>query len=135
MIFFFDANISQYAAHMLGHFDRKNEMRASIDYFKEGTADTEWIPVVASWSNNPVAVCGDGRILRNRVQKQLLKDHELRFVFLASGWTKQTWEVIAWKIVKVWPNIVRSIKQARHPMVWEVTINLKIQPIGRISGL
>lgn len=72
MIFFADENISQYAARMLDIFDRKHQVRPFLDHFKEGTPDLEWIPTVASWEGGVVAVCGDGRILRNNVEKQVL---------------------------------------------------------------
>ena len=120
---------------MLNNFDRDNEIRASLDYFDEGTKDEEWMRVVASWDSSSVAVCGDGRILRNKVEKKVLKECGLMFVYLASGWTNLVWVQFAWKIVKVWPDIVKNVKQVRYPMVFEVTPRLKIQSRGRISTL
>lgn len=58
------------------------------------------------------------------------------FVLLASGWTNLEWRDIAWKIVKVWPDVIRNVEQARYPMVFEVTVGtLKIRPMGRVSSL
>lgn len=138
MIFFTDENISKKAAQMLAIFEPKHEVRACKDYFDEGTPDTEWMPAIASWNGGQptVAVCGDGRILKNRVEKRVLKECKLMFVYLAPGWTNLQWPVFAWKIIKVWPDIVRNVKQARYPMVFEVAASsLKIQSGGRISNL
>ena len=135
MIFFFDENISPYAAYMLSHFDREHQMRASIDSFERGTPDTTWMPIVASWDGDPVVVSGDGRILRNRAERQVLKECGRMFVYLAAGWTKLPWEEFAWRIVRVWPDVTNSVKEARYPMVFEVSGGLKVQPIGRIDKL
>ncbi|MBN2020637.1 MAG: hypothetical protein JW749_10490 [Sedimentisphaerales bacterium] len=133
MIFFFDECISEYAARMLGSFDRRNEMRASIDNFDKGTPDEEWLPKVSSWGDRTVVVSGDARILRNQVQRQVLKECKIAFVYLAPGWTKLPWEEYAWRIVKVWPDIVKNVEQAPYPSVFEVSLGLKVQPEGRIK--
>lgn len=138
MIFFTDENISKNAAYMLTIFERKHKIRAHCDYFEPGTPDPEWLKVLASWneSETTVVVCGDGRILRNKVQKRILKECGLMFVYLAPGWTTIEWEDFAWKIIKVWPNIVKNVEEATYPMVFEVTVgSLKIQTRGRISNL
>jgi len=138
VIFFTDENISKRAAYMLDSFERQHQVRAYLDYFDRGVPDTDWIPVVASWNENDttVAICGDGRILKNKVEKQVLKEYNLMFVYLAPGWTNIEWSVFGWKIVKVWPNIVKNVEQASYAMVFEVAVgNLKIQTRGRISNL
>jgi len=59
---------------MLTIFERKNGIRVHCDYFEPRTPDPEWLKVVASWneSETTVVVCGDGRILKNKVQKRVL---------------------------------------------------------------
>jgi len=64
-----------------------------------------------------------------------LKECNLMFVCLAPGWPRLPWDDYAWKIVKVWPDIVKNVAQARYPMVFEVTVGLKILIIGQISKL
>jgi hypothetical protein len=133
--FFTDENISEYLARMLESFDRKNEIRAHADYFKKGTPDAEWMREVAGWGSDIVAVCGDGRILKNAAERKVLKECNLMFVHLASGWTCLPWEEIAWKFIKAWPSIVKEVCQANHPMLFEVSVNGKISSKGRISSL
>lgn len=135
MIFFLDENISEYLARMLGQFDRQNQIRAHIDYFKKGTPDVEWIPAVAGWGKDTVIVGGDGRILKNKAERVVLKECNMTFVLLASGWSNFDWNNLAWKMVKVWPEIVKNVAQARFPMLFDVSTNLKVQSMGRISSL
>jgi len=138
VILFTDENISKNAAYMLGYVEPQHQVRAFVDYFKSGTPDTVWMREVALWNEDEttVIVCGDGRILKNRVEKQVLKECGLMFVLLASGWTNLEWRDFAWKIVKVWPDVIKNVEQARYPMVFEVMAGtLKIHPRGRISAL
>ena len=140
VIFFTDENISKYAAYMLSQFEHKRgiQVRPFDDYFKKGTPDTEWMTKIASWDNEHpgVAVCGDGRILTNKVEKRVLKESGLMFVLLSRGWTTLKWHDFAWKIIKVWPDIVTNVEQARYPMVFEVAVGgLKVRGLGRISSL
>ncbi len=93
MIFFFDENIIEHVARILAAFDREHEMRHAVDHFERGTPDTEWIPAVALWKGDPVAVCADGRILRNKVERKVLKDSGLMFVYTwhPAGQTRRGW--------------------------------------------
>ena len=135
MIYFFDENISEYAARMLSLFDRKNTMRPSIDHFPKGTPDLEWIPAVASWDSTVTAICGDPRILRNKAERKILRDCGLMFVYLAPGWTNLAWNELAWKIVKVWPYIAKAVEQSAYPMVFEVTVGMKVQAVRKTRDL
>lgn len=135
VIFFADENISEYLARMLDIFDRKNEIRAHADYFDKGTPDAEWMQKVASWSKDVVAICGDGRILKNKAERKVLKECNLMFVHLASGWTRLPWEEQVWKLIKAWPNIREQVSCARFPMLFGVSVNGKVGSRGRISSL
>ena len=121
---------------MLDNFELEHQVRALLDYFDQGTPDIGWMKEIASWDDVTVAVCGDGRILRNKVEKQVLRECGLMFVYLGSGWTNLPWPTFAWKIVKAWPDIKKNVEQARYPMVFEVAVGgLKIRASGRISNL
>lgn len=136
MIFFADENIPKNAAHMLNLFEQHHQVRAYLDFFDGGVPDTEWMREIASWDDTTVAICADGRILKNKVEKHVLRECGLMFVYLASGWTHLKWQVYGWKIIKAWPDIVTNVEQARYPMVFEVAVGqLKIQSLGRISDL
>lgn len=144
MIFYTDENISKYAAYMLRIFEQRRQSQAHhqiiahLDKFKQGIPDIEWMKEIASWNDNSttVAVCGDGRILKNKAEKQVLKECNLMFVYLAPGWTNLQWPEFAWKIIKIWPDIVRNVEQANCPMLFEVASrSLKIKTMGHINSL
>ena len=138
MIFFIDENIPIRASQILGIFELKHQVRACTDWFEPGTSDSEWIREVISWDKNetPTVISGDGRILKNEVEKQILKECNLMFVYMSPGWTHLEWPDYAWKIVKAWPHIIKNVEQARFPMIFQVSVgNLQIQTIGRISSL
>lgn len=123
---------------MLALFEEKHQIRAYLDYFSPGTPDTEWMPKVASWDENDstIVISGDGRILRNEVEKQVLKECKLMYVYLSPGWTHVKWSDYAWKIIKAWPGIIKNVEQARFPMLFQVGVaNLQIQTFGLISKL
>jgi len=135
MIFLCDENFPRRAAYILDQFDSKHEVRAFLDYFEKGTSDTDWMPVAASWNGKPVAIGGDGRILKNKAERRVLKECGLLFVLLSPGWTHLKWDVFVHKIVGTWPDIVRNVEQARYPMLFEVSIGGKVRVLGLISGL
>ncbi len=121
---------------MLEIFDQANEIRAHADFFEQGTPDTEWIASIGKWSEKPVIIAGDGRILRNPAEQQILKSCNVMFVFLASGWTNLGWDDWAWKLIKVWPDIVRNTSKVLHPTVFKVGVsNLKVQQKFRTSEI
>ena len=136
MIFFTDENVSHQAARLLEAFDPSHEIRAHKDRFVPGTPDVEWIREVADDEPKPIFVAGDGRILRNKVERRVLRECDLNFVVLAKGWTNLPWNDFAWKIVKAWPKIVDDVGKARRPSVLEVSCStLKVKLIGRTASL
>ena len=136
MIFVADENFTVLGVRLLEAFDQQNEIRHLTDSFPKGTPDTTWIPSVAEWDLKPTVIGGDGRILRNKAERAALRQADLSFVYLTSGWTNLAWPVLAWKIVKVWPDVVRNVKTARRPTVYEVGPgSLKVKRIGDTARL
>ena len=136
MIFLADENFIVHAVRLLEVFDQENEIRHLTDHFSKGTPDTTWLNSVARWDPKPTVIGGDGRIIRNRVERAALRTADLSFIYLASGWTNLEWAVFAWKIVKVWPDIVRNVETARRPTVFEVKPgSLKVERIGETAKL
>ncbi len=107
---------------MLEIFDLEHEVRHLLDAFERGTADTVWLRQIAEWEPKPIIIGGDGRILRNKAERRVLRHAELSFVFLAGGWSNLPWETQAWKIIRVWPDIVRNVAAVRFPTVFEVSV-------------
>ena len=108
--FFTDECFMRKANALLEAFDPENPIRALLDHFAPGTPDIEWIPAIAAWVPKPVIVCGDARILRNKVERAVLNEAGLTFICLAPGWTNLPWPTFAWKIIKVWPDVVEEVR-------------------------
>jgi hypothetical protein len=86
---------------MLSYFEQAHEVRAHEDHFDKGASDSDWLQVVATGDETTIVISGDGRILKNKVEKRMLKECGLMFVCLAPGWTHTVWRDYGWKIIKV----------------------------------
>lgn len=126
MIFILDENLSDRMARILDAFDQSHTVNHLNDFVQKGTADTCWLDLIASWDEIPVVVAGDGRILKNPAEAERIRNHEIMFVYLASGWTNLPWNDQCWKIVKAWPEISSQVARARTRSVFEVTVGEKV---------
>jgi len=134
--FFADANIPPKAVKLLNVFDPKHEGEALTSSFDQGTADPDWMRDIAKRNPKPFVLCGDGRILTNEVERQVLRDCDLMFVCLTRGWTNLPWNTFAWKIIKVWPVIVSTVGKARRPSIFRVCVQtLKVERTGLVADL
>jgi hypothetical protein len=122
MHFFIDRNVPVALARMLGHYDRAHTVIYHDDRFEKTTPDTEWLPTVASWSPVPVIVSGDGRILRNPAELQVLRGLPLTFFLFAGSWFDLKWSEFAWKAIKVWPEVVASAAP-RRPSIFRIPVS------------
>ena len=130
-----DENFTPKMAQLLSAFDRTYTITPLTDHFARSTPDVDWMRGLSTWDPAPAVLCGDGRILRNRVERTVLKEADLMFVYLASGWTNIPWPVQAWKIIKVWPDIIKEVSRSRDPSLIEITVKLKVDNKGPISRL
>ena len=136
MIFLADENISTRLSRILDIFDTKYEYRSLTDYFEAGTKDVVWIREVAEWDPNPIILSGDERILRNKVERKVLKDSNLSCVFLSGSLLNLSWNDLVWKMLKVWPNVVRDVSKVRNPTVFVIKgRDLKVELIHATAKL
>lgn len=134
--FFADESIPINLVRMLTIFDRKNKIRGLQHSFPRGTPDTRWIRAIASWNPKPVIICGDGRITRNPVERAVLKEAGLTFVSFSESWMNLRWEVQAWKMIKVWPDVVRAVSKLKKPTIFRVAVtSLKVKEVGPIAQI
>ena len=87
-LFIGDENFPEPLVRMLDVFDHTNDVRHLTDYFDRGTDDVDWLKDLGQKDISPVIVSGDGKILRNAVETAQLRDANILFVMLASGWTR-----------------------------------------------
>jgi len=122
MHFFIDRNVPVALARMLSHYDRAHTVIYHDDRFEKSTPDTEWLPAVARWDPVPAVISGDGRILRNPAELQVLRSLPLTFFLFADGWAGMPWRDRAWKAIKVWPEIVAAASP-RRPSIFRVPVS------------
>lgn len=91
---------------------------------------------IAKWETKPIVISGDGRILRNAVERQVLRECDLMFVHFAQSWTNIPWPEQAWKGIRVWPHIVKNVEKIRKPTVFEVNVtSSKVKRVSLVSEL
>lgn len=122
MLFLFDRNLPEKLARMLGQYDRQHDVSWLDDKFPQSTPDVDWLTGAAAWPSPPVIVSGDGRILTNEAEAQVLGGLPLTFFHFVPAWLHLPWEEMAWKSVRVWPEIVRNAQPLR-PTVFEVPVS------------
>jgi hypothetical protein len=134
MRFFFDRNMSKVLARLIDVFDRSNTIQALDDdgRFAKNTPDVEWIRILAADGSEDapawVIISFDGRILKSKAELSALREAKLTFFCLSNQWMSMKFEEQAWRLVKVWPDIVENAKSTR-PQIFEVSgsAGMKIQ--------
>ena len=135
MDFFVDRNLPEKLARMLGQYDRNHNVFHLDDRFDKTTPDTEWLLGIAEWDPIPIVISGDGRILKNPAELQVLSDLPITFFLFAPAWANMAWPEQAWKTIKVWPEIVKNA-QTTKPTIYQVPIGAtKVDRIGLTSNL
>lgn len=122
MNFFFDRNIAKQFARMIDAFDSENTIRPHDDMFDHKTTDIVWMESLGSDDNQWFVLSGDTRILRCEKELLALRSSDITFFALARGWMNQKLEIQAWKLVKIWPDIVAEAKRTRVPSIFEIPI-------------
>lgn len=89
MKFFFDRCMSVRIARMMDAYDALHQVRHLDDdvRFQPETPDTEWIATLAADDPTWIVLSGDGRILRNKVERATLQTAGLTFFCMATPWT------------------------------------------------
>jgi hypothetical protein len=135
MDFFIDRNVPVALARMLGHYDRNHTVIYHDDRFEKTTPDTEWMAAIAEYPSIPVVISGDGRILKNPAERQVLQGLPLTFFFLASGWPNLKWAEYAWKAIKIWPQVIQAASPPR-PTVYQIPISAqKVEFVSQTASL
>jgi len=122
MTFFFDANMSPKAARLLKAFGFRHQVISHFDKFPHNVNDNTWITEVSAWRPKPIIVSGDGRILTNPAERQVLDDVGLRFLLLTGKWLRLSWDEQAWRLVKIWPSVCKQFHESQHPKHLRVTL-------------
>ena len=130
--FFFDRCCPVKLAAVIQAFEDDHIIRyySEDTRFQEDTDDTVWLKALGEDNLGWVVVSMDARILKRPHEKQALLQAELPYFLLGSAWMQMPMHDKCWKLLKVWPEIVRTAKETRH-RIYEVKAgsSLKIEPI------
>jgi hypothetical protein len=112
MRFFFDRSAAIGLAKMVRAIDEKKFLIVHHDEdtrFGPKTADIEWMETLGRDGDPPwIVISGDGRILKNKVERQILTEANLIFFCLDDPWVMWPLYESAWRFMKVWPKIVEE---------------------------
>ncbi len=115
MRFFFDRCFPIRVARKIGAYEISHTIRHHDDdsRFEPTTKDVEWITALGRDDPVWIVISGDGRILRNRAERQVLLETALIFFCMARTWLHTPAPEYAWKFVKVWPEVVESAAHSK----------------------
>ena len=136
MNFFFDANVPIAVARALRELVKSQgiEIEHCDEVFPKATPDETWIRDMAARDPRPACLFGDGRILTNPAQAQVLAESGLTCFVLASRWPNLPQMVQMQKFCAVWPSIVDSARP-RQPTIYKVTVNAKVERLHLTANL
>ena len=127
MIFFLDENFIPKVGLILRAYEDRNQIFLFTDKFQKGTPDVNWIQNAGTWQPKPIIVGGDGRILRNDVERRILRESGCAYLYLSPGWTNTPVHPYAWKMLKFWPDVINHLHDLNRQAVVELSTNGKLR--------
>jgi hypothetical protein len=129
--FFFDRCCPPKLASVVRAFDDDHEIRhfSEDSRFPDDADDVVWIPQLAKDNSGWVIVSMDAKILKRPHERQALINSGLPFFLLGSSWMAMPMHDKCWKLLKIWPDVVRTALESRH-LIFEIMggSSLKIEP-------
>ncbi len=129
MTFLFDNNISYKIAKALHILvEPEHEVIHLRDRFRESTPDIDWLSKIRKW--DCVVITGDYKIGKNPAQRKALSKSGKTTFFLKKGWMNQNKYLISSKMIKIFPDIVRAVKESKSQSFFGVTKDGKIERLN-----
>jgi hypothetical protein len=126
----FDNNLPPKLAVTLNYLEGDDGM--VVEHIKEkfssDTPDIEWINKLAK-EGGWFVITKDNQIRKKPHERQVWKESHIPVVFLQKSWINYDFWGIAWRFVKYWPDLKRSISQNKKIVSFELTVNGKITVI------
>jgi len=139
VIFFFDRNLGVRLARMLNQFDVNHTIRHLDDdgRFDQRTQDVELVETLASENPKPVFLTADTKMRKkNPEERRALAQSGLTVVFFRKRWHDLSFNDQAWKLLRIWPRVVKETEICRRPTTFEITPRAnKVQWIGFTEDL
>lgn len=137
MNFFFDENLSPELTRAIGILHRKfptdDVIFALRDLYPLGTDDVVWIPGLGQRGGLWTVVTKDQ--MDKEPEWSLVQDSGFFWFFLDRRWGNLPYWIIAWRLVRAWPEIIRVMGleyPAAASRIFSVNPESEIQPrLGR----
>jgi len=130
--FFFDTSISHRIPAAINALKEdietpqsKSEILHLREKFKSNVDDYDWLNTLVlegGW----VVVSADPRITRNELQKKIWREKNIVLFVLEKGWRGQKLWDRAWRLVRVWPDILKTAKKAKPGSAYKISVHCKI---------
>jgi hypothetical protein len=107
-------NFLDSAANLVIAFERIAKIERTLFYphevYGDGVKPEEWLGTVGNQAiqHRPAILTMDDGIRANRLRINAMRESGCIFIFLTKAWSGQRFPLFAWKILRVWPNIVQS---------------------------
>lgn len=131
MIFVLDENWPPLVARVLHAFcDGEHQVDFIRDRYGGATDDETWLADFGRMAEKPAVLSGDINIVRNPARRQALREAGLPYFLLKPAWQTLSPHERAWRVLKAWPEIVRS---ASSPIasVYSLSVNGRVTRIER----
>lgn len=129
MIVVFDECLTQKHSDVLKlYFD---DVEATTTKRRVG-AGAKDVPILESFENNvprPILITADGRITRNKFERQALLRCKCHCVVILPSFTDLSIPDQAWRLLKLWPIIAGYFRDADGPV--HLLVDLKKESIGQ----
>ncbi len=119
MKFFVDENMPVRFSKLLAAFDISNEYHAVIDDFGKGAKDPSIMEALAKRGNSAL-ISYDRRILSDNTCRKYYQDGQIPLILLSNAWADMPIEMQMWKLLKVWPQVLKLIGVSALPATFEI---------------
>lgn len=129
MRIYFDNCTSPVMARTLGGFlsntNHKVEHARDLDLHKQ--TDVEWMKHLSSTGDEWLIVTGDGRIRKNKPEREAYRRAKLRGIVLAPAYQKSPMCKSCGMLVANWDSLFKFSQQIEPPFLIEMSINLTMK--------
>jgi hypothetical protein len=125
---FFDRCCPIKVASVIKAFEDDHEVRHFTEdaRFPDNTDDVVWIPRLAADKAGWVVFGMGGKTLKKPHERECIRESDLPFFLLGPAWMPMTMCEKCWKLIKVWPEVVRTAVESRH-RIFEVTTGSSLE--------
>lgn len=101
----------------------RHSFLAHDNRFSLTTPDHEWVATLAADESPPVVLTADERLFKDATNRAAVKASRLTYFCLVQSTIKgQKVDEYAWKLMKLWPTMVRHAEEQPAPTIYMVRL-------------